>query len=48
MSKIIYVVDNNDKTEYKYNRQCVYGLTYTSETYVNELEDFDDDISDLL
>lgn len=48
ISNLFRPIAPNIETEYKYNRQCVYGLTYTSETYVNELEDLDDGISDLL
>ena len=48
ISNLFRPIAPNIETEYKYNRQCVYGLTYTSETYVNELENLDDDISDLL
>lgn len=48
ISNLFRPIAPNIETEYKYNRQCVYGLTYTSETYINELENLDDDISDLL
>lgn len=48
ISNLFRPIAPNIETEYKYNRQCVYGLTYTSETYTNELENLDDGISDLL
>lgn len=48
ISNLFRPIAPNIETEYKYNRQCVYGLTCTSETYVNEPEDLNDDISDLL
>lgn len=39
----------NIETEFKYDKQCVYGLTHTSDTYTSELGHLDeDDFSDLL
>lgn len=48
ISNLFKPIAPNIETEYRYNRQCVYGLTYTPETYTSELEHLDDDISDLL